>query len=140
MTDEETSQVRRLSICRQLSDVLKSKRKSYSSSSSDHVTPTTSHSASSTFTFVWNCALTEMNSPSKEDLNILSSRKNILSNDPKNITGSMAAACLVKQKSISCDDIPYLSSNENDKTISTTPTDDTSIFNGLFFSPFLFKN
>ena len=123
-------QVRRLSICRQLSDVLKSKRKSFCSSSSDHVTPpTTSHSASTTFTFVWNCALTESNSPSKEDLNMLSSRKMIPSNDSKNITGSMAAACLVKQKSISCDDIPFFSSDGNEQT---NTIDNKSILNGLF--------
>jgi hypothetical protein len=99
MTDEETQpQIRRLSIYRQLSDVLKSKRKSYR-----HISP-----PNSTFTFVWNCALNEVKSSSKEDL--------------KNLT-----PCLIKQKSISCDDVTILSTNEDEQTI-----DKKSKQNGLF--------
>lgn len=112
------SPLRRLSICRQLSDVLKYRRKSCCSNSSDHLpympspsptsSSTTTNSASSTFTFVWNCALTEINSSSKEDLNIVT-------------------PCLVKQKSISCDDVTFLSTNEDEQTI-----DKKSKENGLF--------
>lgn len=74
-------QFRRLSFYRQLSDVLKSKRKSYS-----HISPPppTTSSSNSTFTFVWKCALTGVN----EDLT------------------------LVKQKSISYDDVAFLSDQE----------------------------
>ena len=133
------SPLRRLSICRQLSDVLKYRRKSCCSNSSDHLTniptpsPTgTTNSASSTFTFVWNCALTEVDSPpgssSNEDLHVLPVqypqrvRKNGLSDDPhvvnvKEITGSMVAACLIKQKSVSCDDVAFLSSSGDEQTI-----------------------
>jgi hypothetical protein len=133
------SPLRRLSICRQLSDVLKYRRKSCCSNSSDHMpysptpspTPTT-NSATSTFTFVWNCALTEVDSPpgssSNEDLHVLPiphqqrMRKNGLSDDPtlittKEITGSMVAACLIKQKSVSCDDVAFLSSSGDEQTI-----------------------
>lgn len=90
MTDDDIQPtIRRISIYRQLSDVLKSKRKSYHQLSSTH----------STFTFPWNCTLTEVNSlSSKEDLN--------------NKTSS-----LVKQKSISYDDITYLSNNEDEQLI-----------------------
>lgn len=127
------SPLRRLSICRQLSDVLKYRRKSCCSNSSDHLSnipspsPTgTTNSASSTFTFVWNCTLAEVDSPpgssSNEDLQNLPNqhlqrtRKNGLSDDPhvinvKEITGSMVAACLIKQKSVSCDDMAFLTSN-----------------------------
>jgi len=99
MTDEETQpQIRRLSIYRQLSDVLKSKRKPYR-----HISP-----PNSTFTFVWNCALTDVKSSSIEDL--------------KNLTPR-----LVKQKSISCDDVTILSTNEDEQTI-----DKKSKENGLF--------
>jgi hypothetical protein len=99
MTDEQIQPpIRRSSIYRQLSDVLKSKRKQYR-----HVSP-----PNSTFTFVWNCALTEINSSSKEDLNIVT-------------------PCLVKQKSISCDDVTFLSTNEDEQTI-----DKKSKENGLF--------
>jgi len=138
------SPLRRLSICRQLSDVLKYRRKSCCSNSSDHLpyipspsptsssTTTTTNSASSTFTFVWNCALTEVDSPpgssSNEDLHVLPvqhqqrTRKNGLSDDPnivntKEITGSMVAACLLKQKSVSCDDVAFLSSSGDEQTI-----------------------
>ncbi|CAF3304826.1 unnamed protein product [Rotaria socialis] len=135
------SPLRRLSICRQLSDVLKYRRKSYCSNSNDHLpyipspSPTLStatNSASSTFTFVWNCALTEVDSPpgssSNEDVHILPiqmqqrARKNGLSDDPnmlntKEITGSMVAACLLKQKSVSCDDVAFLSSSGDEQTI-----------------------
>jgi hypothetical protein len=133
------SPLRRLSICRQLSDVLKYRRKSCCSNSSDHLSniptpsPTgTTNSASSTFTFVWNCALTEVDSPpgssSNEDLHVLPlhpsqrMRKNGLSDDPhvvnvKEITGSMVAACLIKQKSVSCDDVAFLSSSGDEQTI-----------------------
>ncbi len=91
MTDEEIQpQVRRLSIYRQLSDVLKSKRKSYG-----HILP-----PNSTFTFVCNCTLTEVNKSSP---------------------------CLVKQKSISYDDLSFLSTNEDEQTI-----DNKSKQNGLF--------
>lgn len=136
------SPLRRLSICRQLSDVLKYRRKSYCSNSSDHLpylpspsptsSSTTANSASSTFTFVWNCALTEVDSPpgssSNEDLHVLPvqhqqrTRKNGLSDvpsvvNPKEITGSVVAACLLKQKSVSCDDLAFLSSSGDEQTI-----------------------
>ncbi|CAF0832384.1 unnamed protein product [Adineta ricciae] len=145
------SPLRRLSICRQLSDVLKYRRKSYCSNSSDHLpyipspsptSTTTTNSASSTFTFVWNCALTEVDSPpgssSNEDLHILPvqhqlrTRKNGLSDDPnvintKEITGSMVAACLLKQKSVSCDDVAFLSSSGDEQTICVNgPSSTTS--------------
>lgn len=132
------SPLRRLSICRQLSDVLKYRRKSCCSNSSDHLSniptpsPTgTTNSASSTFTFVWNCTLAEVDSPpgssSNEDLQKLSShqtqrtRRNGLSDDQpvinvKEITGSMVAACLIKQKSVSCDDMAFLTSNVDQQT------------------------
>ncbi|CAF2156418.1 unnamed protein product [Rotaria magnacalcarata] len=145
------SPLRRLSICRQLSDVLKYRRKSYCSNSNDHLPyipspsptlSTTTNSASSTFTFVWNCALTEVDSPpgssSNEDLHILPiqmqqrTRKNGLSDDPnmlntKEITGSMVAACLLKQKSVSCDDVAFLSSSGDEQTICASgPSSATS--------------
>jgi hypothetical protein len=149
------SPLRRLSICRQLSDVLKYRRKSCCSNSSDHLpyipspsptssstTTTTTNSASSTFTFVWNCALTEVDSPpgssSNEDLHVLPvqhqqrTRKNGLSDDPnivntKEITGSMVAACLLKQKSVSCDDVAFLSSSGDEQTICASgPSSTTS--------------
>lgn len=103
MTDEILQpQFRRLSLYRQLSDVLKSKRKS-----SLHLSPPPPPSTS-TSTFAWNCTLPEVNSPSKEELNIVSNH-------------------LIKQKSISCDDMAFLSSNEEQQTI-----DKTSEQNGLF--------
>ena len=136
------SPLRRLSICRQLSDVLKYRRKSCCSTSTDHLSyipspsPTsssvTTNSASSTFTFVWNCALTEVDSPpgssSNEDLHVLPvqhqqrTRKNGLSDDPnivntKEITGSMVAACLLKQKSVSCDDVAFLTTSTDEPII-----------------------
>ncbi|CAF3831129.1 unnamed protein product [Adineta steineri] len=145
------SPLRRLSICRQLSDVLKYRRKSCCSNSSDHLpyipspsptSTTTTNSASSTFTFVWNCALTEVDSPpgssSNEDLHVLPvqhqlrTRKNGLSDDPniintKEITGSMVAACLLKQKSVSCDDVAFLSSSGDEQTICASgPSSATS--------------
>lgn len=135
------SPLRRLSICRQLSDALKSRRKSFSSSSTstDLLLPSPSpsatiNSASSTFTFVWNCALTEVDSPpgssSNEDLPHpypTRRRKNALSDDPhginvKEITGSMVAACLIKQKSVSCDDMAFLSSSTDEQTIGASGT------------------
>jgi hypothetical protein len=155
--------LRRLSICRQLSDVLKYRRKSCCSNSSDHLpyipspsptsSTTTTNSASSTFTFVWNCALTEVDSPpgssSNEDLHVLPvqhqqrTRKNGLSDDPttvntKEITGSMVAACLLKQKSVSCDDVAFLSSSGDEQTICASgPPSAAIVFkskdNGLFF-------
>lgn len=164
------SPLRRLSICRQLSDVLKYRRKSCCSNSSDHLpyfpspsptsSTTTTNSASSTFTFVWNCALTEVDSPpgssSNEDLHVLPvqhqqrTRKNGLSDDPniintKEITGSMVAACLLKQKSVSCDDVAFLSSSGDEQTICASgPSSTTSAAisyqsrqNGLFFYFFL---
>lgn len=143
------SPLRRLSICRQLSDVLKYRRKSCCSNSSDHLTniptpsPTgTTNSASSTFTFVWNCALTEVDSPpgssSNEDLHVLPVqypqrvRKNGLSDDPhvvnvKEITGSMVAACLIKQKSVSCDDVAFLSSSGDEQTICPSGSTATAL-------------
>jgi hypothetical protein len=161
------SPLRRLSICRQLSDVLKYRRKSCCSNSTDHLpyvpspsptssSTTTTNSASSTFTFVWNCALTEVDSPpgssSNEDLHVLPVqhqqriRKNGLSDDPnivntKEITGSVVAACLLKQKSVSCDDVAFLSSSGDEQTICTSgpPSSTTSAAisyktkqNGLF--------
>jgi len=162
--------LRRLSICRQLSDVLKYRRKSCCSNSSDHLpyipspsptsSTTTTNSASSTFTFVWNCALTEVDSPpgssSNEDLHVLPvehhhrTRKNGLSDDPniintKEITGSMVAACLLKQKSVSCDDVAFLSSSGDEQTICASgPSSATSAAmsykskqNGLYFLFFL---
>jgi hypothetical protein len=99
MTEEEP--LRRLSICRQLSDVLKSKRKSYVSTSK----------------FVWNCTLTKIDSPTTEDSKMLTN-------------GSLVTGCLVKQKSISCDDLAFLSS---DLIICTNTIDDKSIQNGVFF-------
>jgi hypothetical protein len=167
------SPLRRLSICRQLSDVLKYRRKSCCSNSSDHLpyipspsptsSSTTTNSASSTFTFVWNCALTEVDSPpgssSNEDLHVLPvqhpqrTRKNGLSDDPnivnsKEITGSMVAACLLKQKSVSCDDVAFLSSSGDEQTIGASgPSSTTSAaisykskHHGLFFSFSLNKN
>ena len=133
------SPLRRLSICRQLSDALKSRRKSFSSSSTStdllpSPSPTnTANSASSTFTFVWNCALTEVDSPpgssSNEDLTQLPGRirKNGLSDDPhqlnvKDITGSMVAACLIKQKSVSCDDMAFLLSTADEQAIGASGT------------------
>ncbi len=141
------SPLRRLSICRQLSDVLKYRRKSCCSNSSDHLpyipspSPTATNSASSTFTFVWNCALTEVDSPpgssSNEDLHVLPvqhqqrTRKNGLSDDPgfintKEITGSMVAACLLKQKSVSCDDVAFLSSSGDEQTICASGPSSTA--------------
>ena len=145
------SPLRRLSICRQLSDVLKYRRKSCCSNSSDHLpylpspsptsSNTTANSASSTFTFVWNCALTEVDSPpgssSNEDLHVLPvqhqqrTRKNGLSDDPnlvntKEITGSMVAACLLKQKSVSCDDLAFLSSSGDEQTICASGLSSTA--------------
>jgi hypothetical protein len=164
------SPLRRLSICRQLSDVLKYRRKSCCSNSTDHLpyipspssSSTTTNSASSTFTFVWNCALTEVDSPpgssSNEDLHVLPvqhqqrTRKNGLSDDPntintKEITGSMVAACLLKQKSVSCDDVAFLSSSGDEQTICTSgPSSTTSAAisyktkqNGLFSCFFIFN-
>ena len=75
MTDGELC--RRVSICRQLSDAWKSKRKSYSDS----------HSSNSKF--VWNCALTEEDSPVHQQID---------------------KQYFVKQKSISYHDMTYLSS------------------------------
>ena len=97
MTDEnaQPQQIRRLSFYRQLSDVLKSKRKSFS-----HLSPTTN----STFTFVWKCTLTEVN----EDLT------------------------LVKQKSISYDDVAFLS----DQQIPSNTLEREE--NGRFIEIFLF--
>ena len=169
------SPLRRLSLCRQLSDVLKYRRKSYCSNSSDHLpyipspsptsssttTTNTTNSASSTFTFVWNCALTEVDSPpgssSNEDLHVLPvqhqqrTRKNGLSDDPniintKEITGSMVAACLIKQKSVSCDDVAFLSSSGDEQTICASGSSSTtsaaisykSKSNGLFLFLCLF--
>ena len=81
MTEEDIlPQFRRISLYRQLSDVLKSKRKSCS-----HVSPPTTTSG---FTFVWNCGLTEMKSSSSKTL--------------------------VKQKSISYDDLAFLTTNEDE--------------------------
>jgi hypothetical protein len=161
------SPLRRLSICRQLSDVLKYRRKSCCSNSSDHLpyipspsptsSTTTTNSASSTFTFVWNCALTEVDSPpgssSNEDLHVLPvqhqqrTRKNGLSDDPttvntKEITGSMVAACLLKQKSVSCDDVAFLSSSGDEQTICASGPPSAAIVykskdNGLFFFFFI---
>jgi len=106
MSEEEP--VRRLSICRQLSDVLKSTRKSYIR---DHRSPL------STSKFAWNCTLNKMDSPTEEDSKILSN-------------GSIVTGCLVKQKSISCDDLAFLSS---ELTICTNTKDTKSNENGLLF-------
>ena len=148
---------RRLSICRQLSDVLKYRRKSFCSNSNDHLsyisspspTSSTTNSASSTFTFVWNCALTEVDSPpgssSNEDLHILPiqhqprRRKDGLSDDPniitaKETTGSMVAACLLKQKSVSCDDVAFLSSSGDEQTISPNGSS-SATFAGISYKP-----
>jgi hypothetical protein len=93
MTEEDVQlPFRRSSIYRQLSDVLKSKRKSYCHGSPPVTT------TNSTFTFVWNCALTEVNSPTKEDVH-------------------RTPPTLVKQKSISCDDVAFLSTNTNEPII-----------------------
>lgn len=88
MTDEEVQPaIRRVSIYRQLSDVLKSKRKSYR-----HLSP-----SNSSFAFAWNCTLPEINSSSSiEDL-------------------TRIIPPLVKQKSISYDDMTFLSTNEDEK-------------------------
>jgi len=103
MTDENAQpQFRRLSFYRQLSDVLKSKRKSFS-----HVSPPPPTS-NSTYTFVWNCTLPEDHSPSKDDSNNISNT-------------------LVKQKSISCDDVAFLSTNDDQQIIDNKPKQ-----NGLF--------
>jgi hypothetical protein len=99
MSEEEP--VRRLSICRQLSDVLKSTRKSPLSTSK----------------FSWNCTLNKMDSPTEENSKILSN-------------GSIVTGCLVKQKSISCDDLVFLSS---ELTICTNTKDTKSNENGLLF-------
>ncbi|CAF4454064.1 unnamed protein product [Adineta steineri] len=92
MTDEIPC--RRLSICRQLSDVLKSKRKSYN------------ESHSSTSKFSWNCTLSTIDSPINE-------QSNISFDDPK-VNGR-----LIKQKSISYDDVVFLASEQNITTNQT---------------------
>ena len=133
MIRENTSQIRRLSISRQLSDVLKSKRKSYYSSNDNRgqVSPsiTTAHSISSAFTFLWNCATVEVNSLSKDNINI--SFKN-----SKQKTKSMIFKSLVKQKSISYDDMVFISSeddNDDKQTMCTNTIDYKFKQNGLFF-------
>jgi hypothetical protein len=108
MINDGNAIFRRSSIYRQLSDVLKSKRKSYGSPVS----------SSSTLTFVWKCGSSKIDSPSNEDINIVND-----SSDHRTIV----TACLVKQKSISCDDVAFLSSNIDEQTIPA---------NGLF----LFNN
>ncbi|CAF3708814.1 unnamed protein product [Adineta steineri] len=92
MTDEIPC--RRLSICRQLSDVLKSKRKSYN------------ESHSSTSKFSWNCTLSTIDSPINEQSNI--------SFDDPVVNGR-----LIKQKSISYDDVVFLASEQNITTNQT---------------------
>lgn len=77
-------QIRRLSLYRQLSDVLKSKRKSCS-----YISPPTTTAGLS---FVWNSTLTE--------------NKNFIIEEESTST-------LVKQKSISYDDVVFLTANEN---------------------------
>ena len=64
-----------------------------------HRHPPTSNS---TFTLVWNCTLTEVNTPSKEEL----------------INSSNT---LVKQKSISCDDMAFMSNNDDQQIIENKP-------------------
>lgn len=92
MTDEVVQpQIRRLSLYRQLSDVLKSKRKSLC-----HVSPPPT--SNSTFAFGWNSTVPEVVSPLKEGL-------------------ESASNSLVKQKSISCDDVAFLSSNEDQQAV-----------------------
>ncbi|CAF0977659.1 unnamed protein product [Rotaria sordida] len=114
MTHEDTSQARRSSLYRQLSDVLKLKRKSFYSNSRESTlsSTTTTPSPSSTFTFLWNCALTEVDTTSKEDFDSLS-------NQSKNRTDSIDVHRLMKQKSISYDDLVFISSNEDGQTIRT---------------------
>ncbi|CAF4495249.1 unnamed protein product [Rotaria sp. Silwood1] len=126
MTHEDTSQIRRLSLYKHLSDVLKLKRKTCCSNSKDSIlssTPTTP-SPSSTFTFFWNCTLTEVDTSSKEDFNNLS-------NQSKNRIDSADVHCLIKQKSISYDDLVFISSNEDKQIISANTIDDKSKSNEI---------
>ncbi|CAF4581857.1 unnamed protein product, partial [Rotaria magnacalcarata] len=58
MNHPDTSQVRRLSFCRQLPDVLKFKRRSLGSISKDPISPsskTTLRLPVSSSSFFWNC-------------------------------------------------------------------------------------
>ena len=103
MTEREApTQFRRLSFYRQLSDVWKSKRKSYS-----YVSPPLPPSISNA-TFVWNCALTEV--------------KNTL----------------IKQKSISYDDVAFLSTNEDQTMLEISSKDSHGLFENLFKNFFFF--
>lgn len=102
MTDELLpAQIRRLSLYRQLSDALKSKRKSFCHVSSPPPLPPP---VSSNSTFAWDC-------PSKSD-----------------------STKLVKQKSISYDDVAFLSNNEESSPAQPqTIVDEQSKQNGLAF-------
>lgn len=123
MIDEDAPQIRRLSLYRQLSDVLKSKRRSLCTSTKDSIPPpaTTTHSPLSKFTFLWSCKLAEIDLSSNEH-----------SNHPKSRTESIDEIhCLIKQKSISYDDIAFISSNGNKIPRCTNKINDKSKTNGL---------
>jgi len=79
-------QIRRLSLYRQLSDVLKSKRKSCS-----YISPPTT---SAGLSFIWNSTVTD--------------NKNFIIEEE-------SANLLVKQKSISYDDVVFLATTEDDE-------------------------
>ncbi|CAM4965944.1 unnamed protein product [Rotaria socialis] len=117
MNHADTSQVRRLSFCRQLSDVLKFKRRSLGSNSKYPMLPsskTTSRLPVSSSTFSWNCTLVEDDSSAKEAFKILST--NLIT---RRI--SIDIHCLAKEKVISYDDLVFVASNEDEQTMDDKP-------------------
>ena len=115
---------RRLSLCRQLSDVFKHRRKSSTSNPTDQFFHVSSAPSRMPSALLWNCTLAEVPTPSNENVSLLSSSSTLrpaylLDDDDESRTinaGSMIVACLVKQKSISCDDVAFFSADNDEQT------------------------
>lgn len=126
MTDESLLPHRRVSLCRQLSDVFKHRRKSSTSNPTEQFFHVSSAPSRMPSALLWNCTLAEVPSPSNENVSLLSSSSTLrpayLLNDDDDDesrtinAGSMMVACLVKQKSISCDDVAFFSADNDEQT------------------------
>ncbi|CAF2015869.1 unnamed protein product [Rotaria magnacalcarata] len=127
MNHPDASQVRRLSFCRQLSDVLKFKRRSLGSISKDPISPsskTTLRLPVSSSSFFWNCRLAEDDSSAKEDFKILS--QNLIT---RRI--SIDIHCSVKETAISYDDLVFIASNEDDEQTMHNKSEENETTNRL---------
>lgn len=125
MTHEDPARIRRLSLCQHLSNALKFKRRSLGSNLKDYLVPSTLDSSQlvpPTPGFFWNCTLVEDDSPSNEDLALLSKES-----DTRSL--SIQTSCSVNERTISYDDLVFMSRNDEEQV-----NDDKSKEIGKFFT------